>query len=450
LYHVFFKQPIGLADFWFLGYIHTLFFPLSLSLRRETVLAWIYWVLGAFFYFYQFFFRSLFPTLADELAGTLGVSIPDLGLFFSSGLLSYSLMQLPGGVLFDRFGPRVMMSLGIGSVSFGVLLISWAQSLGVAVLGRLFFGVGAAFGFLGATTLISLHFKPSLMPVLLGSTVFLGSLGGAFSRMIFEPLTLGDWDWQKALFFMSLVGFGATGLFIWLIPSPGQRPISHGSLPLGQTFKEIFTHPQIMLCSMTSFFAYCVISVIADSWGVKAFQVLYNVPREVANQTPLFFYIPFAFGSLGFSALATGIGSSRRALLTELFVSVLLLLGLFWDPEWLSTQKWLGVDGFLVLTALLGFHLGGVALTFPIGCAYAAPGTTGTTVGVMNLFCMFSGGIYAQFLGSILEFYWDGTLGDTGLPLYSSLAYQKALTPLIGAAVLAYICLFFVREKNKT
>ena len=126
-------------------------------------------------------------------------------------------------------------------------------------------------------------------------------------------------------------------------------------------------------------------------------------------------------------------------------LAALALLLLY--PE-LGRSTIFGVSGFLLLSALVAFNVGGVTLVFAIGCSHVPAALAGTAVGVINMFCMISGGIYAKLLGWLLHANWDGATSPEGLPVYSGLAYLKAFQPLVLGVLAALILVIFMRERK--
>ncbi len=134
----------------------------------------------------------------------------------------------------------------------------------------------------------------------------------------------------------------------------------------------------------------------------------------------------------------------RYVLFFEFLLSLIFIYLLIVETG-VGKASYFGIPGFLLLTSAIGFNLGGVALAFPIGCSHASKEISATIVRVMNMLCMVSGGIFSKLVGYLLHFYWDGAKTPDGFPVFSGLAYQNALKPLIVTTFLALVLLFFVR-----
>jgi MFS family permease len=409
---------------------------------------WMAWALGTFLYFYQFIFRSLFGTLGDELSSDFHLSVAELSTFLSSAMISYAVMQVPAGMLLDHFGPRKMVSLAMLVLSSGVLLISVTDSYPLAIFARVLMGMGSAFGFVGASKIVATNFPQHLMPSLLGGTVFIGATGGAFSNRLFSQLTVGNWNWRAALLCMGAIGMVSVALiFYFLRDGEVSKVKKTRESSVWRELGQLLSNRHVLLASFFAFFAYMPISIIADSWGVAGFEKMFEVSREEAGKTLAYFYLSYSLGTFFYTNLATLCKNSRGVLFfafTAMLVALILLLG---NLE-LGRSTIFGVSGFLLLNALVAFNVGAVTLVFPIGCSHVPASLSGTTVGVVNMFCMISGGLYAKLLGWLLHSNWDGVTSPEGLPLYSGLAYQKAFQPLILGIVAALILVFLMREKE--
>jgi len=57
-------------------------------------------------YFLSYFFRTINAVIAGQLTAELGLDASHLGLMTSVYFLTFAAIQLPLGVLLDRFGPR--------------------------------------------------------------------------------------------------------------------------------------------------------------------------------------------------------------------------------------------------------------------------------------------------------------------------------------------------------
>jgi MFS family permease len=411
---------------------------------------WTYWILGTFLYFYQFIFRSLFGTLGDEVTVDFHLSVTELSTFLSSAMLSYALVQIPAGMLIDHFGPRKMLSLAMFVLSAGVMIISVTDSFPLAIFGRVLMGIGSAFGFLGTSQMVAVWFPQYLMPSLLGGTVVIGALGGAFSNQIFSQLTVGQWDWRTALFWMSAVGLLSVALFVFFLKDGRSSAVKpKRTVSVFTELKQLCTNQQVLVASAFAFFAYMPISVIADSWGVAGFEKIFAVGKEEAAKTLAYFYIPFSLGNFFYSNLATVSRNSRAVLFLAFSLSLASLVVLLLMPE-VGRSSMFGISGFLLLTSVVAFNLGGVTLVYAVGCSQVPTTLAATTVGVINMFSMISGGLYAKMMGWVLHSNWDGATTPEGLPLYSGLAYQKAFQPLVFSIVLALVLVVIMRQRTYT
>ncbi|HSV29504.1 MAG TPA: MFS transporter, partial [Candidatus Omnitrophota bacterium] len=78
---------------------------------KGKLLPWAMWLLGALFYCYAFFQRVAPAVMVDAMMAEFSVGAAIAGMLSGLYFYTYAGMQIPIGLLLDRFGPRVMLAL---------------------------------------------------------------------------------------------------------------------------------------------------------------------------------------------------------------------------------------------------------------------------------------------------------------------------------------------------
>ncbi|SVA84420.1 uncharacterized protein METZ01_LOCUS137274, partial [marine metagenome] len=107
------------------------------------------------------FIRSSMGVLAPELAMDLALPPEMLGAIASAFFLSYALMQIPTGLMLDRFGPRIIMSGLFLLTVVGTLLFALSPSGTAMLIARILMGIGCAGVFPGAFLGIARFYPPA-------------------------------------------------------------------------------------------------------------------------------------------------------------------------------------------------------------------------------------------------------------------------------------------------
>lgn len=135
------------------------------------------WLIGATFFFYEFFLRVLPNSLHQDIVNSFNATAFSFSLFGGAFYLCYLLLQVPVGFLFDKYGIKKSLFFATITCALGALLFSLTSSLYVAIFARCLMGIGAAFGFLGLLIISTQCFPMKYMGILSGSTQILGTLG---------------------------------------------------------------------------------------------------------------------------------------------------------------------------------------------------------------------------------------------------------------------------------
>ncbi|NJR71834.1 MAG: MFS transporter [Gammaproteobacteria bacterium] len=109
-------------------------------------LAWAIWGVGAALYFIGFYHRVAPAVITQELSLAFDLTAASLGNLSAFYFYSYVAMQIPTGLLADRFGPRILLTIGSMVAAIGTVVFAMAETVWWANAGRLLIGgsVGVA------------------------------------------------------------------------------------------------------------------------------------------------------------------------------------------------------------------------------------------------------------------------------------------------------------------
>lgn len=182
---------------------------------------WLVWGTGVAVYAAAICHRTSLgvasPQAVDQFATTASV----IALFVVLQVGVYAFMQLPAGVLLDRFGARRMLTAGAAVMAVGQLMLALSDSLTLAVMARMMTGAGDAACFISALRLIPAWFPTHRIPVLTQFTGVLGQFGQIISAI---PLVwmLHNVGWTPAFLGLA-VGGGLVAVLAYAIVRDSPR-----------------------------------------------------------------------------------------------------------------------------------------------------------------------------------------------------------------------------------
>ena len=139
--------------------------------------AWLIWGTGAAAYILAVTNRTSLSAVGVDAAERFQADAATLSLFAVVQLAVYGGMQLPIGVLLDRFGSRPIMTIGMVLMAVGQLVMALSPSVGVAILARMLLGAGDAAVFPAVLRLVATWFPAQRGPVMVQVTGILGQAG---------------------------------------------------------------------------------------------------------------------------------------------------------------------------------------------------------------------------------------------------------------------------------
>ena len=156
--------------------------------------SWLVWGVAVFAYTVAVLQRSSLGVAGVDAAERFQISASALSTLAVVQLVVYAALQVPVGVLLDRFGPKSMIVAGSVLMAAGQAAVAVAPVLEVAVVGRVLVGAGDAFTFISVIRLLSTWFSGRILPQASQWTGNVGQLGQVLSAIPFSlVLHLSGW-----------------------------------------------------------------------------------------------------------------------------------------------------------------------------------------------------------------------------------------------------------------
>jgi sugar phosphate permease len=232
--------------------------------------AWLIWTIGIFGYLVAVSQRTSFGVVGLEATERFNASASAISFFTVLQLLVYAGLQIPVGLLVDRFGSRAMIAGGAILMGLGQLQLAFADSIPGGILGRILVGAGDAMTFISVIRLIPLWFAPARVPLVTQLTGMTGQLGQLVSVIPFAYV-LHAAGWTPA--FLMLAGMSAVAavlvvLLLKDVPPGTERPQSHQGLKAtGVSLARAWRQPGTRLGMWSHFTIQFSGTVFAMTWG---------------------------------------------------------------------------------------------------------------------------------------------------------------------------------------
>ena len=378
------------------------------SLHRRRLLALQRWAIAVAVYLVAVFHRTSLGVAGLQAASRFGISPSQLSIFVLLQLGVYAAMQIPTGVLVDRYGPRRLLIVAALTMGVAQSMFALAHSYPVALLARALLGLGDALTFVSVLRFAAGQFAPRRYPVVVAITGTLGSIGNVVATVPLAAL-LHDAGWTPTFLAAGLLSLVSGAAVYLMLPAPARNQPAARSAELGSLAAGLSR----------------VGRRVRSAWSLAGTRVgfwLHFTAMSTALMFGVLWGVPFLVQSQGFSrdgASAALLGSVLVAIVVGPLIGYLisrhpasrvplaigsclatvlgwyLVLGLFSGP--IPRLPLI----LLVLITGTGAPVSGIG--FALARDYNGPAIVGTATGVVNVAGFVAGIASCLFLGWALD-----------------------------------------------
>jgi len=419
---------------------------------RMRRLRWTSYTLVVTGYMLAFFHRMAPAAIATDLQQSFLASGAALGSLAAAYFYTYTVMQIPVGVMADTLGIRKIVALGAALAGVGSLLFGIADTLAVATVGRVLVGLGVSSMFISLMKLNSVWFHDRHFGTIGGMSLMLGNLGSVLAA---TPLVcaVSHTSWRNVFVAVGIFSMVLAVLVWFLVRShPGEA-----GLPSMRELEGHAAHPphqghwydgllRVMKnrASWPGFFPNLGVGgslfAFAGLWGVPYLRDVYGMQRTAAANHTMLLLFSFAVG-----AMLTGMLSDRLGKRVPVIVGGIAVYVACWLPivfAWHLPAS-LSYPQF----ALMGLGAAGFTLTWASAKEVNPPALSGMATSVVNTGAFLGAAVLQPLVGWVMDLGWDGKL-VAGARVYSEHNYQFGLGIMLAFAIVGLFGAMFIRETN--
>jgi MFS family permease len=362
----------------------------------------------------------------------------DLSLVGSLFYCVYVIMQIPAGVLVDRFGVKKCLSVATLFAAGGTLIYSGSSEFHMFLIARGIMGIGGSFGFVCALKLASEWFPSRFFPLFAGLTQLLGYLGGAFSG---HPLAVivHERNWPSVFMVIALIGFGLTALTVLFVKNRQDRadldPTERASVK-GTLYQlwELLKQRQILVNGL---YCACTVGVtfaLTDLWGKPGLMTIDQISEGAASAASnSLVFIGIAVCSPLWGALASAVGTNKKLLILGALMGSVSTLMMLYVP--------MHVVGLYITGFLIGAAQSAHVLNFDVVRSLVDEKHTATAMAFLNIFGIGGAAIVQILTGVCIE-------AVAAKEPYVASDYKKGLVIIPALFILAFLLSFVMKDKE--
>ncbi|MCC8969862.1 MFS transporter [Bradyrhizobium brasilense] len=363
---------------------------------RFTDRAYLAWTAVAIAYAIAFLQRVSPQSVSLNFMHDFNTDAAGVAMLASSYFWGYTLMQIPAGLLVDRYGVKRVVLVSMIASSLGSAAFALAPNLLDVFVARLIVACGDALVFTALLKLVAQSFADERFGMMSGISQVSGYVGGVIATTPLAAAVSG-FGWRACFLFIACIGL-ANLAFAKLALKPD--PASHSNNTLKGVViaaRQSLAHVANWGCAMTFASHFAVVTTLSGVWGIPMVAHFFHISPTAAGTPLLAFMIGNALGSIFLGHAADRAAAALERALIGICVLRMLLIAMLLPP----IAQTFGLAYVTVVFTALGLVAGG---TVPLVLKCVKKLYTADLIGVGASVNTTAAGIFAGISQPIIGF----------------------------------------------
>ena len=381
------------------------------------------------------------------------MSARGFGLLSASYYYAYVPMQVPVGVMMDRYGPRRLLSVACLICVVGTFIFTSTDQFSIAFAGRFLVGFGSAFAFVGVLKLATIWLPENKLGMVSGMAAALGTIGAMIGDNFLGKLVMNS-GWQTTLNWTAAAGI-VLAVILWLgIRDKKATQQEAGTISnMRQSMKDLLIiarNKQIWVNGMYGCLVYLPTTVFAELWGIPYLKHAHGLSQESADFANSMLFLGFTLGAPMMGLISDKLARRKLPMLFGAAGAAVVMMMVLYLP---------GLDATRInsLMFLLGLLYSAQCIVFAVGRELSPDEAAGTAMAMTNMIVMLGAMFLQPLVGRLLDFSLSTHVSEKALSvlsmdnvqkLYTADDYQFALSIIPIGILLAGMLTFFLKETH--
>jgi nitrate/nitrite transporter NarK len=398
--------------------------------RRPPWWPWLGWAaLAAGFYLVNIQ-RLSTGVLSEAFTTAFVLSAAQLGTLHAAFFAVYAVLQLPTGIVVDRYGSRLTASVGMATVAAGSLVMAAAGGFAMAIIARVLIGAGASVIFIAILRYAASWFPPRRFATVAGMTAGVSGIG-AISAATPLAVLVGTVGVTRS-FELAAVAAAVVAVAIWVVVRRGDVGTQEPQVDAGGVrtqLRALLADPDQWLLSLVFFAGNGTTITVMGLWGVPYLVAVYGLSITDASVYTLIGSVGILVGGPSLGWLSDRLAMRLRPMiagltLTAAALAVIPLVGR--PPLWVVA----------VIYAAVGASIGVSLLSMTAIKERYPPAAAGVATAAVNTWGFVGATLLPVAMGLAVDQYRTGAVVG-GSVVYTPMGYRVAFAIAAGVVALA-------------
>ncbi len=392
-------------------------------------------ILVALFLFFEMALQVSPGIMTNHLMNSLKIDIFWLGVTSGAYFITYTFMQIPAGLFYDRFSARNVILLPLLICVVGGFLFGLAPNFYLATCARIFMGFGSAFAFIGVLVVASHVFSKHYFTLITGITQMLAALGAMCGALPLLPL-IKHFGWRTTMVIISSFGLVLFVIMLLFLKLPNKH-LTNAPTKAWTALKTVAQQSQTWFIALYACLLWMPMAVVASLYGIAFVEQYFNLPFATSATIVTFMWIGIAIGSPLFGFVADKTHQLKLTLTICALIGVVGFALIMFIPI-------TSLMALIFLFLLAGAACAGQALSFSLVSRNNKLEHRATAIGFNNMAVVISGFIFQPLVGFIIRVSQQGKATNY---LYDSNSYHNGMLIVLMAYIIAALTVIFLIKR---